>query len=195
MSNAETRLALYFAHPVNTYNTPLEERAIRLLERFFPTARIENPNQPHHAAAYQEYKKKQEDQRTGRGMRYFFDVVLPACNGCGAMPFLDGKIGAGVAGEAAHFIEKGQPVYMVEAEKESVRLFTKEEARQILDWSNMRTVSKSSDEWLRTGNEVVSSIEETRLRTWRIYNRERRPYEEAHLVSMPIPPGFYPEKS
>jgi len=36
---------LYFAHPVNTYNTFLEKAMIRLIGEYFPHVIIENPNQ------------------------------------------------------------------------------------------------------------------------------------------------------
>jgi len=40
---------------------------------------------------------------------------------------------------------------------------------------------------------VLSHVE-TRLRTWVVYGKDVRPYEEAHLVSLPIPEGFYPDE-
>ncbi len=188
---------LYFAHPYSTYNTKLETEAIELIHSTFLGDRVENPNQPHHEKAYAEYKKMHEDQRTGRGMRYYFDVVLPQCDGCVAMAFLDGKVGAGVAGEIAHFVERDQPVYIVEPGTHTLRPLTEDEGRAILAWHNSRTTAKSSDEWMRTGTDLVLSIEETRLRSWFVYNvkGQERPYEEAHLVSLPLPSGFYPDKS
>lgn len=195
MATGNAPLVLYFAHPINIYNTPLEESAVQLIKRELPGVIVENPNQPQHARGYEEWKKRSEDQRTQRGMGYFFEVVLPACNGCSAMPFLDGKIGAGVAGEVAFYVERGEVVYCVELEKKSVRLFADRERRLIAGWAKMRLTAPSSEAWQETGNEIVLSISETRLRTWRVYNREKRPYEEAHLVSMPIPQGFYPGKS
>lgn len=188
------RDVLYFAHPTNTYNTTLEDTAIGLIVSSLHVV-VENPNQERHQVGYAEYRKRSEDARTGRGMGYFFDVVLPTCDGCVALVFLDGKVGAGVAGEIAFCIERGQPVYFVEPATDSVRPLTEREKQLIVDWHGMRKTAPSSEAWENTGNEVVLSINETRLRTWRVYNLERRPYEEAHLVSMPFPPGFFPEKA
>lgn len=194
MNSTAEQSSFYFAHPINVYNTPLEDDIVSLITQRLPGTVVENPNQLHHRKGYEEWKKRSEDARTGAGMGYFFEVVLPACNGCVALPFLDGKVGAGVAGEIAFFIKREQPVYFVEPESGAVRPLTGKEKQLIVEWSGKRLTSSSGEEWEETGNEVVLSIVETRLRTWTVYYREKRTYESAHLVSLPIPPGFYPEK-
>ena len=184
---------IYFAHAVNTYDTPLEAAVMQLIAHCLTDGDqegIENPNQPHHQKGYRD-----------RGMGYFFEEVLPYCGGgCVAMPFLDGRMGLGVAGEAKRFLEAVKAVWMVEPTRMPnhadligfieyplsstlfrIRSFTPEEESLLLP--------EEQDP------QLVVPHEETRLRTWKVYGREYRPYEQAHLVTMPIPDGFYPEKT
>ncbi|OGZ00404.1 MAG: hypothetical protein A2945_03610 [Candidatus Liptonbacteria bacterium RIFCSPLOWO2_01_FULL_52_25] len=195
MTNENCRKRFYFAHPVNLYHTELEANAVKFIEAKLPHICVENPNQPHHEAGYTAYKKRSEDSRTQQGMGYFFEEVLPHCDGCVALAFLDGRIGAGVAGEAAFFAEKGRPVHLLNIGERSLRELSESEKQSLIAWTKLRTSpDQTSDGWQIAENELVLSIRETRLRTWKTYNVERRPYEEAHLVSMPEPPGFYPAK-
>src|SRR5437899_2122953 len=94
-------MKLYFAHPVNVYGRPLEDELIVAIETLLG-CEVENPNQPHHAEGYQR-----------AGMSYFYDEVLPDCDGCVVLPFSDGKLGRGVAGEAKWFLERGLPVHII----------------------------------------------------------------------------------
>jgi hypothetical protein len=165
---------IYFAHPVNSYDTSLEDSVMQLIAHCLTggdLAGIENPNQPCHQEGYKD-----------RGMNYFFDEVLPNCRGgCVALPFLDGRMGLGVAGEAKWFVERGMPVWVLEPTRPGlfcVRPLTSAEESLLL----------------RCDERLVVGHEETRLRTWLVYSREKRPYEVAHLVTMPIPDGFYPDQ-
>ncbi len=169
---------IYFAHPVNLYGESLEEAFLRFIAYCLTEgnlAAIENPNQPHHQEGYR-----------NRGMDYFFDEVLPKCKGgCVALPFLDGRMGLGVAGEAKWFLERSMPVWIVEPfHPLNVLLF---KVRPLSGDEGVRL--------LQDDPQLVVPHEETRLRTWTVYNRKKRPYELAHLVQMPIPEGFYPEKT
>ena len=189
-------LRLYFAHAVNIYNTPIEDAAVKLISNHFPSAEIENPNQLHHQIGYKKWAQRAHESDTKhKGMNYFFDEVLPLCNGCVAMPFLDRRMGLGVAGEAKWFIEKGLPVWIfVPTKNPSIELV--EEFAQTLynGLFFIRPIKDSEVDQLLTNDPVlVVPHEETRLRTWLVYNRQMRPYQEAHKVSMPIPDGFYPQ--
>ena len=99
---------LYFGHPVNTYDARLEEQLLGVIASHLPTWEIENPNQPHHQEGYMDYKS-----RTGNGMTYFTEVVLPACQGGIFLPFRDGAWGAGVFMEAKFFIDKNMPTFII----------------------------------------------------------------------------------
>jgi len=92
---------LYFAHPVNTYGQPIESDLVEFIRLSFQDWDIENPNQKKHQDGYADFKK-----RTGNGMNYFFDEVLPSMDGVIGMPFLDGKIGAGVFGEEENIFKR-----------------------------------------------------------------------------------------
>ena len=190
---------IYFAHPVNVYNTPLEKAVEAYLSFSYP-GDIENPNQQHHQAGYkawQERTAKNRDQH--KGMSYFFDEILPKCRiGCVAMPFLDGHFGLGVAGEAKWFLERGKKVLVIGptwAHTTSQYLQEFIENPQCGCFTLRQMSKKESDAILNNDPTLVVPHQETRLRTWIVYNKQMRPYETAHLVSMPIPPGFYPEDS
>ncbi len=99
---------LYFGHPVNTYNTALEQKLLTAIARGFPTWLIENPNTPEHDEAYK------RAAASGSGMTYFFDKVLPACEGGVFLPFRDGKWGKGVYAEAEALYRRGCPVWEIE---------------------------------------------------------------------------------
>ena len=47
---------VYFAHPVNTYDTELEA-AVEQLAAFILCRTIESPNKPHHQDGYEQWKK------------------------------------------------------------------------------------------------------------------------------------------
>ena len=188
---------LYFAHAVNTYNTPFESAALRLIAKILPGVEIENPNQPRHQVGYKKWAERAHERDTAhKGMSYFFDEVLPHCGGCIAMPFLDGRIGLGVAGEARWFLEKKLPVWaimpMEDLSPERIEGFVTDPDNGLFQ---VRLLMESEEDKLRNQDPVlVVPHEETRLRTWIVYNRLVRPYQTAHEVSMPIPEGFYPEK-
>lgn len=187
----------YFAHTVNTYNTPIEKAVMLLLQNHFPGIIVENPNQPHHQMGYQKYAKRiKERDANHRGMNYFFDEVLPQCDGCIAMPFLDGRIGLGVAGEVKWFVSRNRPVWVMQPIKNPIS----ENLSRFIEnplggFSFVRLFThKESTLLLAEDPRLVVPHEETRLGTWQIYNLVLRSYERAHLVTMPIPPEFYPEK-
>ena len=108
---------LYFGHPVNTYDTPLERDLIFAIYEKFLDSSIENPNQPHHAEGY-----KRWTEETGRGMSYFYEEVLPLCNGGVFLPFRDGKWGAGVIAEARWLAERDLPTWEINSLGSAIEL-------------------------------------------------------------------------
>lgn len=202
---------IYFAHAVNLYGTLVEKACEALILDHFRGITIENPNQPQHQAAYTEWVKHSAKSRdVHNAMQYFYTVVLPDLDECVAMPFLDGRLGLGVAGETKKFINWGRPVWFMEPRPNPtpedmgefienpqsglfrIRPFTDEEIALI-----MAEVSDDPQKINLSNTRFVVQHQETRLRTWKVYNRVKRPYEEAHLVSMSpdgkMPEGFYPE--
>lgn len=205
------KLRIYFAHAVNTYGQPIEKAWLTLIAHCFPNSEIENPNQPHHQISYEEWKKRTETSRNRHSaMDYFYEEVLPALNGCVAAPFPDNRIGLGVAGETKKFILRNKPVWLIEATRVltptdfenfiknplnglfRIRPFTDKEIALIF-----AEVSDDLQKINLPNAEFVIQHQETRLRTWIVYNKVSRPYEEAHLVKMSpdgkMPEGFYPE--
>lgn len=161
---------IYFAHPVNVYNTELERGILAMLMHAFPGVEIENPNQPHHQEGYRAWKKRYEGHLTKSGMNYFYEIVLPGCDSVAALPFLDDKWGAGVAGETIFFIERNQPAWVVDSNP---------------PWLGIRKLTKKEEHLLITKDpSLVLGIEETRFRTW---GRGEPyitmvPFEQAHHV-------------
>lgn len=104
-------MKIYFGHPVNVYDTYLEDFLMKKIAETFPEMEIENPNQSHHADGYKRYSAGE-----GRGMDYYFKEVLPACNAGVFLPFRDGKWGTGVFGEAKHIADRGFPIWQISPE-------------------------------------------------------------------------------
>jgi hypothetical protein len=76
---------IYFAHPVNTYGTILEDYFLEHFQR--NDIEIINPNHPNHQEGYQK-----------EGMEYFKKLVQ-SCHKLYAFGFSDNSIGAGIAKE------------------------------------------------------------------------------------------------
>ncbi len=173
---------LYFAHPVNTYDTPLEAEILKLIRERFPEVVIENPNQPHHQKAYLEWKKKYQNVVQKSGMTYFYDIVLPKCNyGTIALPFLDEKIGAGVAGETIFSLKKGRGAWLIEPNLNHIRSFRQHECELLLKWEELKDNASDKIAQEEVGNELVLSIKETRAYTWKIMYKVFKSYDQSHL--------------
>ena len=175
---------LYFAHPVNVYDTLLEESLVAFLKWTFGQGlmggecwEIENPNQPHHQVGYADWKKRLEgDLSKQGGMSYYYDVVLPQCHGCVALAFLDDMLGAGVAGELKFFIDRNLPVFELGVDVDGG--CSMQGVIGIGDFE--KHLISSSDP------SVVLSIEETRARTWvspEEYNNTKLDYLKAHIIA------------
>lgn len=101
---------LYFAHPLNTYNTELEAKLLGVIKREFPHWDIENPNQKQHDEGVRRWRAK-----TGNPMDYYTDELLPVCCKGGIfLPLRDGKWSAGVFLEAQFFLYRGMPVWKID---------------------------------------------------------------------------------
>lgn len=84
---------IYFAHPVNTYGTILEDYFMEYFSK--DHLEIINPNQPIHQEGYER-----------EGMEYFRKLVQ-SCDKLYAIGFSDNSISAGVAKEMNWMKEKG----------------------------------------------------------------------------------------
>lgn len=177
------RKKLYFARPLNTYGQLIEVKMIELIKETFPQFDIEDPNQTKHQEGYIEWKERNKNNPGKSGMNYFYDEVLPQCWNVVAWPFLDGKIGAGVAGESLYFIEKGKWPHIIKAPRlKAIRPLDLEEMEALIAWEKMKNTATSKEVLEMVENEFVLSIETTRKRTWEILYEEYLPYEESHLI-------------
>jgi len=191
---------IYFAHPTSMYSTPIESVLIRLIARELADGDlnlIENPNQPYHQVGYNQYAKRVRESGTNhKGMSYFYAEVLPGCTGgCVGAPFLDGRLGLGVAGEMKWSLERGRPVWTVVPSNKLLHNGTQVFVRDIpgVFFSVRPITDEEAKLVLSEDPKLVVPHQETRLRSWMVYDRIIRPYELAHLVTMPIPDGFYLE--
>ena len=188
---------IYFAHPLNIYNTPLETAVETLIGVFFPEYKIESLNKPHHQKGYEAWKMRTETSRDRHNaMAYFYEVVMPQCTACISMPFLDRRMGFGVNGETKNIIERWgwEPIFFIAPTRTATQADIDE---FIADPKSGLFIIRpfTVDEILLILREdplICVPHLETRLRTFLIYNGPKRSYAEAHLVQMPIPDGFYP---
>ena len=119
---------IYFAHPINTYGTILEDYFLEYFSR--DHLEIVNPNQPIHQEGYKKF-----------GMDYFKNLVQ-SCDKLYAIGFPDNTIGAGIAKEMNWMKEKGGVVIflpfftkyeeMVVPCENQFKVLTVEETRQKL---------------------------------------------------------------
>lgn len=193
-------MKLYFAHPVNVYNTPIENAMLALLAHCFPEDKIINPNTPEGQKAYTEAKAASGGTHADhKGMDVFYKM-LESLDGCVSMPFLDCRMGLGVAGETQKTMRSGKPTWLIVPSHEltveeidrftenpqnslfTIRLFTKEEVRSLRDHPG---------ELKDNPPPTVVGHEETRLRTFVQYGGQMRSYAEAHKVKLPVPEDFY----
>lgn len=100
---------IYYAHPINLYGSVVEAEDIDRIERHFGHV-VLSPHHPEFEIGYM-----REKRRSGRGMHFFFEQVLPLCDACVFRAFPDGMIGAGVKDEILWFWEslKLLPVYEI----------------------------------------------------------------------------------
>ena len=99
---------LYFAHPMDTYSTPLEEVLLEAIQNKFPDYHIENPNQEYHQEGCRRWQEE-----TSHGMSYFYKELLPKMDILVLLAFEDNMIGAGVYGEANKMVEMNKPIYEI----------------------------------------------------------------------------------
>jgi len=193
-------MKLYFAHPVNTYNTPLERAILTLIVHHFPEAEIVNPNTTEYQKMYAEIKAATGGTHGAhKGMDIFYHL-LEELDGCVSMPFLDCRMGLGVAGETQKTVRAGKSAYLIAPSHEltireieqfiqnphngffRIRPFTEKEIRILRDHHGDLKDNPPA---------FVVGHEETRLRTFIQYNGQIRPYVEAHKVKLPVPEDFY----
>ncbi len=100
---------LYFAHPINTYGTPLERELLVHITDQFPDYEIVNPSDQIHKDEVARLKK---DDPKANVMPYFIALV-ESCQVAVVLPFGDGMWGAGVWAEANQIYQQGGDVWVI----------------------------------------------------------------------------------
>lgn len=134
---------IYFGHPINTYDTELENRLLERISAVFPRWFIENPNEEYHQDGYQFWKKL-----NGNGMNYYYKEVLPSCSAGIFLPFRDGKWGAGVFGEAEFLYNRGYQIFQIDAEGKVTKI-------NFLDATRVLTVDETRKRIRTESGEIV----------------------------------------
>jgi hypothetical protein len=98
-------MRIYFAHPMSEYGTLLEKNAIAKISEMFPTDQIVNPNSPDITSAVKTLYPLM-------GMD-LFDSIARNSDMVVAMPFPDGKFGAGVYSEVAAAQRAGKKIMVI----------------------------------------------------------------------------------
>lgn len=100
-------MRVYYAHPMSWYNTHHEQADVERLEALGHS--VLNPNDPYFA-------RKVQDLRS-RGLGHMvmepFMKAVTDCDAVAYRPFMDGKLGAGVAKEVLEGLVQGKPVFHV----------------------------------------------------------------------------------
>lgn len=100
---------IYFAHPINTYNTPIEKDCIDAIELKFPGFTIINPSDIKYQNEFSDYRSKEKENY----MPYFKSLV-DKCSIIVYLPFQDYKVGSGVYYEICS-IENKNNIYQIDA--------------------------------------------------------------------------------
>ena len=134
---------IYFGHPINTYNSELEQSLIIAIERYFSAQehQIENPNQACHQEGYQRYREQQ-----GNGMQYFTCEVLPQMNVGVFLAFEDGALGSGVWKEAIFLQQQGSTIYEIDREGNIAELDLDESRKLSVEETRLQVRNKCSRE-------------------------------------------------
>jgi hypothetical protein len=109
-------VTIYFAHPINTYNTEYESRAIDIIKDKFPNSNIINPGEQLHQDSFKEYVSSSPKEYMG-----FFRDLVNECSVIVYLPFKDGKVGAGVRYEIYHLNKRFDEIYEINPEDFSIR--------------------------------------------------------------------------
>ena len=109
-------LIIYFARPINTYNTKYESLSIGTIKDKFPNSIIINPGEQSHQESFKGYVSNNPEEYMG----YFKDLVN-TCSIIVYLPFIDGKIGAGVRYEIFHLHKRFNEIYEINPNDFSIR--------------------------------------------------------------------------
>lgn len=139
---------IYFAHPINTYHTAIEEEFLGLIRQKFMGYSIVNPSDSAHKIVVDTLKKNNPDANV---MAYFRGLVSP-CYAVAVLPFPDGMWGAGVWSEAEIALAHKKEVWVFDYHSKTLAFLN------------------------RLEHDYALSIEETKARVYNLPERTIRPY-------------------
>lgn len=97
-------LKIYFAHPITTYGTQVEQDVLDAIKRWVGAdTEVVNPNQLVHQENYRSLFVDVDTR--ARAFEYFL-YLARQCNFCVFLPFEDRLIGSGVAAEIQTFFDR-----------------------------------------------------------------------------------------
>jgi len=100
-------MRVYYAHPMSWYNGHHERADVERLEAL--GHEVLNPNSPFFADQVKDLRSR----GLGHMVMEPFMKAVSECDAVAFRPFLDGKLGAGVAKEMLEGIVQGKPVFHV----------------------------------------------------------------------------------
>ena len=139
---------IYFAHPVNTYYTPIEEEFLELIRQKFMGYTIINPSDPAHRLVVDKLKRDKSDTNV---LAYLRGLILP-CYAVAVLPFPDGMWCADEWSEAEIALAHKKEVWVFDFYSKTLAFLN------------------------RLEHDYALSIEETKVRTYNLPERTIRPY-------------------
>lgn len=138
---------IYFAHPINTYKTSLEQKLLNLLAARWKDDIIVNPADRKHEVVVQKLKENNPDANV---MGYFVDLVK-SCDAVVVLPFGDGKWGAGVykEAEAVLNLQNGKWVWVIDPITYDIRFVPKLNPKLCLSVEETRSRVRNPDKSIR----------------------------------------------
>ena len=115
-SNICGETTIYFAHPINTYGSEIESKAIQSIENKFINSTIINPGEQKYQDEFIGYRENNPQDY----MKYFKDLVNE-CSVIVYLPFTDGMIGAGIRYEVYQLNKKFDSIYEINPNDYSIR--------------------------------------------------------------------------
>lgn len=129
--NLTTKRKVYYAHSIHIYNSPQEDRDVKLLESL--GFEVLNPNQESLQADYANYTKSCEE---GTEMKYF-DYLINLCDILAYRSHVDLKIPSGVGYEIKYAQEKEKLIFELPT-LVSERFLSLDDTRAYLHYNGQR---------------------------------------------------------
>lgn len=107
-------MKIYFAHPINTYETPVDEKCIQIIKDNLGE-QIINPSDKLIQKTFGEYRIAHPDT-----YMEFFKELVSSCDTIVYLPFKDGMVGAGIWYEVKNVFENGGKIYEIDLPTDSV---------------------------------------------------------------------------